>query len=229
MSPETNEIESKDKSFTKSILFRSAPGTILGLIILTLACSALYDLLFKPGINFISRFFLNLVTFGSITIKNVVYSSAAMDPRPLSVLLIGLFLICIPASYFIVELIPSWKPRFLKKIHADVDNIDKLDNNQKKLLKNKLYRMKLLLSLICLLIMTPLYVGFTIHNQSIYVWRIFHQNMSLISPYISDYDRKSIFSEFAAMEKEEDFLKIERKIQEVSAKNKIKFFKAYLL
>src|SRR5205814_206691 len=62
--------------------------TILGVIVLIVGVSLLYDFLVKPGITNVGRFLLDVITLGSKSIRDSAYSSAALNPTPLSALII---------------------------------------------------------------------------------------------------------------------------------------------
>ena len=76
----------------KGFLSKKAPLTLLGVFLLGIAVSALYDLIIKPGLNGISRVAFDTVTFSSQRIKDYSFSTAALDPTAIPSILLLIFL-----------------------------------------------------------------------------------------------------------------------------------------
>jgi hypothetical protein len=71
---------------------KPAPITIIGVVLLGVLGSILYDLLVKPGLTTGGRVVLKILTLGSATLRDAAYESAALDPTPVT----GLLLLYIP-------------------------------------------------------------------------------------------------------------------------------------
>jgi hypothetical protein len=61
---------------------------ILSAIILGAIGSGVWEIIAKPGLTTLSRTILDILTFGSKTLKDAAYSSAAMNPTPLPSLIL---------------------------------------------------------------------------------------------------------------------------------------------
>ena len=90
---------------------RKAPATILGIVILAIAVSVIYDMLVKPGISTASRILLDFLTLGSETIKDFAYERAAIDPTPLSALSLYLILVMV-LSFPLLDIVFGYVPVF---------------------------------------------------------------------------------------------------------------------
>ncbi len=77
----SNENSTNSKSW---FLTKQAPITVIGVLVLGIVGSTLYDLLVKPGLSTFGRFCLDVITLGSQTVKDYAYASAALDPTPVT-------------------------------------------------------------------------------------------------------------------------------------------------
>ncbi|PYS27914.1 MAG: hypothetical protein DMF75_19615 [Acidobacteria bacterium] len=80
---------------------RRIAWVVLGTVILGAVGSGLWDLLMKPGVSRFGRLFLGIITFGSKTLRDSAYSSAALDPTSLPALVI-LWLVAGSAMFIIL-------------------------------------------------------------------------------------------------------------------------------
>jgi len=87
MDKDNSDNESRGASRWSKLIFGIFVTIILGAL-----GSGLWDILFKPGIGNIGRF----ITGISHNIDNLVFTTAALDPLPLSGLIIILILTCVP-------------------------------------------------------------------------------------------------------------------------------------
>ncbi len=98
--------ENKKKFFKKN-----APTSIIGVLLFAVIGSALYDFFVKPGINIFAESIFNLITFGSQTIKDYSFKTAALDPSsiPSLLLLVGIFIFFTPRHHYLDNIIKTHK------------------------------------------------------------------------------------------------------------------------
>ena len=179
-----------------------APSTLFGIIIIGIIVSLLYDLVVKPGLSQFGRIILNAITFGSTTIRDYAYSQAALDPTSVSALILLLFIMLTPLSMLVSSKIVS-----IIKARINSDEQQQKSSITKKLIQ---YVFPLIL-----LIM------FSVHNQSIAIWRTFNANINIITPYISEKDKSLLVSQFSAMVKKSEYEKIHIKFSDAATKNNL--------
>lgn len=104
-------MNSDDEKQSKWLWPRRVPLTIVGALILAIVSNILYDLLVKPGLSSFGRLFLTILTLGSETLRNSAYSSAALDPTPvtgLMILLAALLFVSLPSAGIAGRVIANW-------------------------------------------------------------------------------------------------------------------------
>ena len=130
-----NEKKSDD---AKPFWLKQAPITIAGMLILGIVGSTLYDLLVKPGLTSAGRQILDAITFGSVTLKNAAYSSAAIDPTPVSALVLlqaALAVATLPAAWLVAQSIAKRDIDALERMSREANNIDNSEVKQRLELK----------------------------------------------------------------------------------------------
>lgn len=201
------------------------PSTLVGAVFLAIASSGAYDLLVKPGLTTFGQSVLNVVTFGSQTLKNSVYSSAAADPGPVTALL--LLQLCL--------LVFSGLAGFMVAAVQTVDSNDKIDvrlaaisvkrpelselevlEEHRDKLKRMAKRLGWGLFATNALFLLGFVVLLTVHSQSVAVWRVFNQNIAILSPKLSGAQVLDLRADFAAMNTAEDFKKLNKKMHAVA-------------
>jgi hypothetical protein len=200
---------------------RQAPITIVGVLILGIIGSTLYDLLVKPGLTSFGRFVLNVVTLGSTTLKNAAYSSAALDPTPISALVLlqaALFLVTLPATRLLARSLANRDTDELEKKLNDAPKGEKKQKLTVELsrLKRKLKIMTLAFWTIFLPTYLALLVAFSVHNQSVIVWRAFNANLAILGPQITVDERLTLHSMFASMETGNDYKVIQARMKKLA-------------
>ncbi len=185
---------------------KSAPGTILGVLVAGLAINVIYDLLVRPGISTLTRTILDIVSFGSTTILDQTYAAAALDPRPVTTLMVLAMLaslLTIPFSFRIGQSIArrmNHQKTLLPEQSSALAIDAQLDKTEKQL--KKFVRHSLLGTTIATLILFALLL---FHSQSIRIWRIFDTNIRIITPYITELERNMLISKFALMKSKADY------------------------
>lgn len=213
------------------------PKTVIGGIALTLILSVigsgLWDLLFKPGITVVGRTLLAIATFGSETIRDLAYASAALDPTPLpalSVFLIASWFPLFSASFLIGNMAGG---RSGDKSVQDARDTASGDNDKLiSLLESKLDKLKrrrnwfvgISLLIVCLFSLT----AGAVLSQSVAIWRVFHANVAICSPYISELEEKQFKARFASMVNRQEYLAISNDLNEIAKRNSIKLQQAQL-
>jgi hypothetical protein len=201
---------------------KQAPITIIGVLVLGILGSTLYDLLVKPGLSTFGRIGLDFITLGSETVKNYAYASAALDPTPVTslyLLQIVLIIACFPAARMIGRIISKNKNKKVDET-SDEQQLTLLRQESGRL-KAKLRVLEWFFWITFLPWLFLTFVAFSVHNQSILIWRVFNANITIVAPVTSDADIKQLKASYCAMKSRNDYLAIKSKIKSIASKNNI--------
>lgn len=201
---------------------RQAPITIVGVLILGIIGSTLYDLLVKPGLTNFGRFILDAITLGSESLKNAAYSSAALDPTPISglvLLQVALVVASIPATRLIAaSIFRRDKEAIQKKIDALSDEERKSElEDELDLLRSRYLVYRKIFWFIFVPWFIVLYVAFAVHNQSVVIWRTFNTNMAILRPYLSEQEFFTLRSRFSSMETGNEYKEIHHDMTQIAS------------
>jgi len=75
------------------IIFKQAPETYIGVVLVAIFASVCTDTLVKPGLSKFGRICLDLFSFGSLRVKDYVYEAASLDPTPVAPLVLLIILL----------------------------------------------------------------------------------------------------------------------------------------
>ena len=181
------DIENRPKADSQPFWMRRAPITVVGVILLGIVGSTVYDLLVKPGITSFGRFILDIITLGSTTLRNAAYSSAALDPTPVTSLVLlqaGLFVVAFPAVRLIARARNDREKEMIRKKLENAVEGEK-DAQEPERLKRKIRKLKIFFWAIFIPWWIVLFVAFAVHNQSVVVWRAFNVNLTILAPQIT--------------------------------------------
>jgi hypothetical protein len=64
-------------------------------------------------------------------------------------------------------------------------------------------------------------IGFAVHNQSVIIWRIFHAELKIISPYISPMEERILLSRFSSVKARSDYLPIQAQLESTAKANNV--------
>lgn len=202
----------------KKITWQKAGLTLFGAILLGAVGSGTWELLAKPGLNSLGRFLLNTITFGSTAIKDSAYSGAALNPTAVPSLMLVIAFWCIPATFSVLSLLSIWVAPFLRKRPPIAQDTEA--KRLRRLSRLRRYRAFLHVPLI-LLLLTQLVVA-AVFNQSVLVWRVFHSNLAICSPYMTDSEYKRLEAKFASMTTRQEYLLIDQELETIAQKNDVK-------
>lgn len=201
--------ENKTKD-TQPFWLRQTSITIVGVLLLTLVGSTLYDLLVRPGLTSFGRLILDVVTFGSTTLRDAAYSSAALDPTPVTAILLLQVVLVFAVLPGLIVVSRAMEARRDKAIEKKFDEAP--DGEVKTLLESELERsrgierrMTILFWVIFIPWFAAILVGGTVHNQSVLIWRVFHADIAILTPYIAPNEKAQMIAQFAAMETGNDY------------------------
>jgi 4-amino-4-deoxy-L-arabinose transferase-like glycosyltransferase len=214
-------MESKAPIKPASIWAKPAPITLLGVVILGIVGSTLYDLIVKPGLTGVGRLVLNVLTLGSQRLLDSVYAAASLDPTPVTGLLLlqgALLAASLPAvSMFSRRMVERDKERIEERTKdLKADDQQALLKGERDRLKKRLNKLRSLFWLIFLPWLVMAVVAFALHNQSILVWRVFQANLQAIGPVATPQEIAKFRSEFALMNSKADYLAIMEQMTKVA-------------
>lgn len=203
---------------------KTVVGALVSALMVGIVSSGLWDLLFRPGVTHAGRVALSLVTLGSETIRDQAYASAALDPTPIPALLL----------FFIVALAPVvigslWLGALHGRRSAEKSSklIDEESGGDPRvaidLIRDRIARLQriakaigatYLIALSCVTL-----ISYAVVNQSVAIWRIYHANLAICSPYLSDLEHKRLRARFASVKTKHDFTSIADELRSVAQQN----------
>jgi hypothetical protein len=189
---------------------KKAPATIVGVLFIGIICSALYDFLIKPGINRFSKSLFDLLTFGSQKVKDYSFSTAALDPTSTP----ALFLLLGVLGIFFGHFCGTVAPIYFSSLRKNKSAIE--SSSKRKIVFHKW----ITLPALTIFLAAYTYVPVNVFNQAILTWRVFHSNLQIISPHISDKEKNELSAMFASMKNESDHDEIYEKMKRIAEKSK---------
>jgi hypothetical protein len=199
---------------------RRARKIILGLIgtvLLGALGSGLWELLFRPGISRIG----SLITQLSSAADAAVFTSAALDPRPVPDLIALLVIVQVPlwfGTFFLVVgyIWPKLQEWLEKRVAHHKDH---------EALKQSIFGHLRALSTVGLILAVALFLlalsGYRIANESILVWRDFYRNLDICSEQLAPADIASLVAQFRQMRSRADFQALNQRMDLLADKHGI--------
>lgn len=181
---------------------------ISGALVLGALGNGVWEALVRPGFGWLGT------TMSAIASRfdSEVFASAALDPTPVPAVAL-LMLICT---------IPFTLSGLLLGLVLRFQRIDQIFNRRLKRLKvavgrdaalrRVLQRMAVFFSIGLFGLGVLAFVAFSIQNKATLVWRMFHANLDIVTPYISDDHRRQLVSRFRTMKTEADFLSLRKEL-----------------
>jgi hypothetical protein len=203
---------------------RQAPITIIGVVLLGLLGSGLYDLLVKPGMTTFSRLFLDVITLGSEMLRDSAYSSAALDPRPVGGLLLlqGAMVLLGGFTAGVFTKVFRTKPPPLGDLitETDEDAAKKAADDAakvKRLRLGKLYAWRVGTAALTMSMVFVALAASSVHSQSVLIWRVFHANLRILTPLTPQLELQKLESSFASMKTSKDYSAIRLRLRTLAA------------
>lgn len=212
-------IESEASSFARQST-RWTLG-ILGTLLLGAIGSGIWETLFRPGLQQVGSF----ITRVSQQADAAVFTSAALDPTPVPGLLLLMLLTLIPlfAGAWMLSM-GFFMPWFSSKAGGWYRGIVR-SGSREQVRRKLLWRLRILAILgflLSLLMCGLLYSGFQVANEAVLVWRVFHRNLAISAPHVTESDRRALVAQFRAMESRSDFRALTAKMDGLLAMKSVK-------
>jgi hypothetical protein len=202
-----------------------ASATVFTLILGVLS-SALWDIVFKPGLTQFGRFVLDTMTLGSSALKDLAYASAALDPTPLPALIGILIASTVPFALFGILLAIPIADRIVGQTLNQLDAL--AEKPTAEFLREQIAKLRRLrrwmvgIGSVFLLVLGCITVtAFSVLNQSVVIWRVFHANVRICGPFISEKDDKKFRARFAAVKSKNDYVSIANDLAAIAKTNSV--------
>lgn len=232
-----------------------APLTVIGVLLIGIVCSAIYDAVVKPGFSLVSQVLFDLFTFGSQRAKDYTFSNAALDPTSLpSTITMAVVVSVTTAAFVVFNIYHSFESKDLlediekaDKRAAEIDEIKKLYRDDPQRLAAEIAALRARRRSAIPDTLPPLnasvkkmfrilgfvswifagvgfiggWVGVTVANQSLIVWRGFNADMNIIAPYVSPKEMLNLRSKFSQVKTEKDYIAIRVELDAIAKLNNL--------
>lgn len=196
--------------------FRRIAGPLAGAIVVGVIGSGVWDVIAKPGLSRAGTALIRAVTFGSTAVRDLPFSSAALNPYPLASLVMLLLLVVsvlFPAVWFLLEayLRPRVRDHFKRKkdaFRAQAGTPEEAKELLKKWRVRRRKRLALGMAAYYLLLFAWGYVAAGVLNQAITVRRLDEANRQILAPLITQQELAKLDSEFASITDQAGFLRL---------------------
>ncbi len=198
----------------ETLLTKKTLLAIVGALTIGIVASGLYDLLVRPGINYVADWSFTFISIFSETIENSPFSSAALDPTSLPSLLQMLFYTSVLPGIFLGAISVVVFVKVKERRSAETEEI--------KPTKNRKLKLTLLISIMVfyiIVIFILLNTFFSVISKAIAIHRVFNANIAICAPYISEREKTLLLSNFAKMETKQDYLVINKQLQKIAKAN----------
>ena len=190
--------------------------TILGTLLLGAAGSGLWDIVFKPSLTKGGRLILTVLTLGSDRIRDLAYESAALDPTPVSSLVMVIQLSAIPFLIAItVGFVEFGAPRLRLKLESKIVS----DQSSGKSDPRQRFSRRMAVFIIVWSVIFGIftYTSAKVLNQSILIWRTFHADLAICAPVLSQEQQKLFSARFASMRTRAEYKEIHEDLAGVAS------------
>lgn len=180
-------------------------------IFISIIASIIYDSTLKPSASYFYKALQNIIDIFFKSARDYSYFEAAHDPTAIPALVI----LIIIAAFMTQALLASMIKALFFRSKVDEKIVDVVVKNKRKILI--LLRVVILIN--GLFVLSLGLTAITVLNNSVLVWRKFHNNVEAISPYIESKDLLKLRSMFFTMKNRSDFDVIEKIIYGIADKN----------
>jgi hypothetical protein len=183
---------------------------VIGSLVAGALGSGLWSWMFEPGLSRLGKGILNLVTFGTSSLKDNVYSTAAQGLHEVPSLHVHLFLITIivalPVSFSFLAL-------FLLRQKSSTAA------RRRVISTGRLRQLILFYVFFVCVSGSWLFVTFLLNNQANLTVTHFQQSLHICRPYMSPDEYIRFESDFAQMRKRDDYLRLSGSLAAIARKN----------
>lgn len=195
-----------------------------GAIFVSIVASGVWDVVAKPGLNWLSSTMFDLLGLLSVTVENLPYSTAALNPYSLpSVLILYIGIWSIPAVVLPPLVAAFMKPAIDAKIGR---RFDLLESSTMRLVESYKLKITRRLTIFLTIYLTFLIVltltAFSIVNRAIAIRRIHEANIEILTPYLSSAERLQLQAQFAAMTVRADHMALHSQLKAIAATHRVR-------
>jgi hypothetical protein len=186
---------------------------LCGLVVVGALGSGFWEVAVKPGLSVGGRFALNLLSLGSETIRDYAYRNAALDPTPVAALqMLFLGAGCLVSFNFASAL------RLWLRMRARGEEPSARATRRESLLP-KMKRFLLVSGALSIITGIVLIVGLVVQSQAVLIWRVFHTNLAILAPYLSEDDEERMNARFRSIATRAEYVEIDEQMREVADAN----------
>lgn len=198
-------------------------------LLLGVVASGAWDIL-KPGLSRFWDLALVILTLGSQKVYDRIFAMAALDPRPIPSLVTLYLFIVLLASFLAygagrtAARLHAAKRGFGRSSLRRERRTERVEKSKRRMFGIRVEAIRGILSRETMLIGASTLVSvfflalFLYVNRAVGVWRVFHANLSICAPYISEEERVELKARFAGMTSAREFDEIETHLRRVAEK-----------
>lgn len=200
---------------------------ILATIVLGAIGSGFWELGLKPFAQWLARILLRVLTLGSNAIRDEIYREAAKGQHEMGALhlyWLALMVFIIPCSFFLGTISGRRSSRKLREELSALDISQKgvaLDETLERL-KSHLYRLQFVCLGLVLIVWSIEAVGYLEVAQANAACTFFEQSVTICRPYMDDQQTRTLQSQFASMNRREEFVNIVQELETIASSHQRK-------
>jgi hypothetical protein len=199
--------------------------TVLTTLVLGAIGSGVWEVLFRPGLSWVGK----ILSEVSARFENDIYRSAALDPQPLPGLILLLILSTIPlciAAYLLMEGFVRKPLEGALQKRLDNELANAAEDKAEAIFDRSIKRVSVIGALAMAAFFGLFFIGFTLQNEAISVWRISQANLEISAAYAPDSEMKRLRALFRSMQTRADFDRFRTELDRIpnSASRKLDWY-----
>jgi len=188
--------------------------TALGALAIGVIGSGIWDLIARPGLNRVASAISYGVTLGSRYVRDLPYSAAALDPRPLPGMVILYLIIMLPSVAVGVLFSKPKARRLTRKLEMRVElegergDVDTRAERMARVYRKELRKLQALLFILIGAVTLFGVVSYNIIDKAMILHRTFESNILILAPHLDDNAEANLRAMFASMDSAEDYVAV---------------------
>lgn len=214
---------------------------LLGAVLIGAIGSGVWEMVVRPGLSGIARGVLTVLTFGSNTLRDAAYSTAALGAESLPALMLLYALALVPLLVMVRVGFRSFVgPRLDRKLDAEDAEahkeiwrkagseeeanlaIDELRANTTAKLRRSIWWLEAAAMVLLGFAALQIYLSFSVLNQAVLIQRVFFANLAIAAPHLTAEQEELLRAQFSAVTTRAEYAALNQQIRQVADANGVR-------